>query len=72
MDTSINRLVQEKATSVNKTIASSSPNDEIKITNKKNRSTGNTDVREWDLPKFQQEKEKSPVERHIVEEPTGN
>jgi hypothetical protein len=72
MDTSNNRLVQEKANSANKIVASSSPNDETKVINKKVRSTGNTDVREWDIPKFQQEKEKSPTERHIIEEQTGN
>jgi len=72
MDTSNNRLVQEKANSANKIVTSSSPNDETKVINKKVRSTGNTDVREWDIPKFQQEKEKSPTERHIIEEQTGN
>ena len=77
MDTTNNRLVQEKPTSVTKTSApsrrSASPNDEIKQTNnKKLRPTGNTDVREWDLPKFQKEKEKSPVERQVIEEQTGN
>jgi hypothetical protein len=77
MDTTNNRLVQEKPTSTNKNSAplrrSSSPNDETKINNtKKVRSGGNTDVREWDLPKFQKEKEKSPTERQIIEEQTGN
>ncbi|CAF1128646.1 unnamed protein product [Rotaria sp. Silwood1] len=72
MDTTNNRLVQEKPTSVNKISTSStrrsvSPNDESKV-NKKVRPTGNTDVREWDLPKFQEEKEKSPTERKIIEE----
>jgi hypothetical protein len=69
MDTSNNRLVQEKPISVNKISTSSIPDDETKINNKKLRPTGNTDIREWDLPKFQQEKEKSPVERQIIEEP---
>ncbi|CAF3987086.1 unnamed protein product, partial [Rotaria sp. Silwood2] len=71
MDTTNNRLVQDKTTSVNKistsTRRSASPHDETKV-NKKIRPTGNTDVREWDLPKFQEEKEKSPTERNIIEE----
>ncbi|CAF1079131.1 unnamed protein product [Rotaria sordida] len=71
MDATNNRLVQEKSTSINKistsTRRSVSPNDEMKI-NKKVRPIGNTDVREWDLPKFQEEKEKSPTERNIIEE----
>jgi len=71
MDTSNNRLVQEKPTSINKiSTSSTSPNDEIKINNKKLRPTGNTDVREWDIPKLQQEKDKSPTQRHIIEEQT--
>ncbi|CAF2882339.1 unnamed protein product [Rotaria sp. Silwood2] len=71
MDTTNNRLVQDKTTSINKistsTRRSASPHDETKV-NKKIRPTGNTDVREWDLPKFQEEKEKSPTERNIIEE----
>jgi hypothetical protein len=74
MDTSNNRHVQEKPTTVHKISTSTSPNEEIKINNnaKKLRPTGNNDVREWDIPKFQQEKEKPPVERHVIEEQTGN
>lgn len=72
MDTSNSRQVQEKSISVNKISTSSSPDDESKVNNKKLRPTGNTDIREWDIPKFQQEKEKSPTERQIIEEPPGN
>ncbi len=72
MDTSNNRLVQEKPTSVNKISTTSNSDDEPKINTKKLRPTGNSDIREWDIPKFQQEKEKSPTERQIIEEPTGN
>ncbi|CAM4797453.1 unnamed protein product [Rotaria magnacalcarata] len=72
MDITNNRLVQEKPTSINKNSGSArrsiSPIDETKA-NKKLRTTGNTDMREWDLPKFQEDKEKSPKERNVVEEP---
>ena len=64
MDTTNNRIVQEKIPTTS--------NDEIKTSNRKVRATGNTDVREWDIPKLQQEKEKSPVERQIIEEEQGN
>lgn len=68
MDTAMNRLIQEKTPTVNK--SSANTNDENKITNnKKNSSTKPTDIREWDLPKLQQEKEKSPVQRQVIEEP---
>jgi len=74
--TNNNRHIQDKPTSVNKISASSrrspSPSNETKINNKKVRPSGNTDVREWDLPKLQQEKDKSPIERHVIEEPIGN
>jgi hypothetical protein len=77
MDTTNNRLVHEKSASNNKTSASSrrstSPVDDTKINNKKVRPSGNTDVREWDIPKFQQEKEETTTtERNIIEEPSGN
>ena len=78
---SISRLIrnQEKITSSNKNSTSSrrstSPNDEAKA-NKRTRPSGNADIREWDLPKFQEEKdkdkEKSPQESNITEEPKGN
>jgi len=74
--TNNNRHIQDKPISVNKISASSrrspSPSNETKINNKKVRPSGNTDVREWDLPKLQQEKDKSPIERHVIEEPIGN
>jgi hypothetical protein len=73
MDTSNNRVVQEKPSSTNKISTSASPDDESKLNNnKKLRPTGNTDIREWDLPKFQQEKEKPSAEWQSAEEPTGN
>lgn len=72
MDTTNNRLVQEKSNTGTKPITSINPNDEAKVSNKKIRSIGNNDVREWDIPKLQQEKEKSPVQRQIIEEQTGN
>ncbi|CAF4747119.1 unnamed protein product, partial [Rotaria socialis] len=72
MDITNSRLVQEKPTSINKNSGSArrsaSPIDETKA-NKKLRTTGNTDMREWDLPKFQEDKEKSPKERNVIEEP---
>ena len=75
MDTSNTRVIQEKPASTTKTTTSSrrsaSPTNETKGNNKKLRPSGNTDVREWDLPKFQQETEKSSTERHVVEESTG-
>jgi hypothetical protein len=74
--TNNNRHIQDKPISVNKISASSrrspSPSNETKINNKKVRPSGNNDVREWDLPKLQQEKDKSPIERHVIEEPIGN
>lgn len=72
MDTSNNRLVQEKSNSGTKILQPSNSNDETKTSNKKLRPSGNSDVREWDIPKFQQEKEKSPTERQIIEEQAGN
>ncbi|CAF0853167.1 unnamed protein product [Adineta steineri] len=75
MDTTNNRLIQEKSNNTNNKTSTSlrrsaSPNNETKINNKKIRPSGNNDVREWDLPKFHQEKEKSPTERNVIEEPT--
>lgn len=72
-DNTNNRVVQEKTITSNKTSTrrSVSPSDETKV-NKKNRPAANADVREWDIPKLQEEKEKSPVERNVVEEPKGN
>lgn len=71
MDTADNRLVQEKPIVANKISApsrqSASPTDEIQ-TNKKVRPSGNTDVREWDLPKFQDETEKLSEKQNITEE----
>jgi hypothetical protein len=75
MDTTSNRLVQEKPASTTKASTASrrsaSPTNETKGNNKKLRPSGNTDVREWDLPKFQQDEEKMSTERHVVEEPAG-
>lgn len=71
MDTSNSRLVQEKPTSVTKISTSNNTDDEPKSNNKKLRPTGNSDVREWDIPKMQQDKEKSPTERQVIEEPPG-
>lgn len=69
METSSGRLVQEKLPAVNKT---STSDDEPKSSNKKLRPTGNNDVREWDIPKLQQDKEKSSSERQVIEEAAGN
>jgi hypothetical protein len=78
MDATSNRLVQEKQTNANKAVAgqtsrrSASPTDENKPNGKKQRATGNVDVREWDLPKFhQQEKETLANERQVIEEQAG-
>ena len=72
MDTTNNRRVQEKSNSNNKTSLrrSVSPTNDTK-SNKKLRVSGNTDVREWDLPKLQQQEDKSPTEREVIEEQTG-
>lgn len=71
MDISSGRLVQEKLPPVNKTSASTNPDEEPKSSNKKLRPTGNNDVREWDIPKLQQDKEKPSLERQVIEEPAG-
>jgi len=70
MDTTMNRLVQEKTPNTNK--SSSNLHDENKTNNKKSSSTKQTDIREWDLPKLQQDKEKSPLQRQVIEESTDN
>ncbi|UJR30180.1 hypothetical protein I4U23_017720 [Adineta vaga] len=72
MDTTNNRLIQEKSASTNKTSLrrSISPTNYTNVNNKKFRPSGNADVREWDLPKFQQQDDKSSTERHVIEEQT--
>ena len=73
MDTSSNtRIVQEKGTSANKISTSPNPDDQPKSNNKNLRPTGNNDVREWDIPKLQQEKEKPSTERQVIDESAGN
>ncbi|CAF1492909.1 unnamed protein product [Adineta ricciae] len=71
MDTTNNRRVQEKSNSNNKTSLrrSASPTNDTK-SSKKLRVSANTDVREWDLPKLQQQEDKSPTEREVIEEHT--
>lgn len=69
MDTAMNRIIQEKTPNLNKPTINL--NNENKLNNKKISSTKpSTDIREWDLPKLQQEKEKSPVQRQVIEEST--
>ena len=51
---------------------SASPTDENRNSNKRLRTSGNADVREWDIPKLQQDNEKAPTERQVIEEQTGN